>query len=1280
MEYLAEVWDTDRGLPNFTALALAQTPDGFLWVATFEGLARFDGVHFDTISHATVPEFPGKAVTSLLVDRRGRLWAGSDNGVACLENGHWRAYGEAGGRPVKFATSLFEDREGHLMVTQGERLLRLQDRFVPLPVPPGTYFLRAFAARSGQLWIDATRQFARLENGVWQPVAPPAEIADGDLQGAAPSGDGGVWLAGATSIQKFRDGAWTNPLRIPTGFHFSRIVRFLEDSEGQLWVGDHSKGLLLFRTDGQVLRFTREDGLPNLAIRSLLEDREKNIWVGTDGGGLVRLRRRAANVFDEAQGLGEIVIDSVVERAAGGILAATYGGGLVGFDEATRRFSRLIEQPVLKRISADSQVTSVLEDHAGTIWAGVYGRGIFRIRGRSMEQTMPGDLGGSIPKSLLEDSRQTLWIGTDHGVASYRDGQFHPYGEESGLPRGDWNALAEDGHGGIWAGGPAGLFRLVDGRFQKFLPPGVASYGPITCLYTDRAGTLWIGVEDRGLNGLREGVLTRYGPAQGLEVTTPASIIEDGLGYLWIGTIRQGLARVPVASLAAVAEGRQPGLHAVWLTKEDGLATNQFRSNYQPAVWKGRDGRLWFATLKGLAVVDPRRFRENTAIPPVFIEAVGVSGQRIPIGPDTAGEWVVPPGSRGLQFFFTAPSLTAPGHVRFQYQLEGGDQSWLDTNERSASFGELRPGGYVFRVRAANNDGVWNPQPVALRIRVVPLVWETWWFRLLGLASLALLTAGAAYGSQRRRLRRQTEQLLQEKALRLDVERLQSVLKISEERFSKAFNASPFPLSIATLADARFLDVNESFLERTGLRREEVIGRTRAEVGLWDDQKQRDRFKAALASEGRVRGLDVEMRDRNGRVHHLIVSAEVIDLDGVRCLLSASNDITDRMVLEEQLHQAQKLESVGRLAGGVAHDFNNLLTVINGYSDLLLKRQDVGEANLKRVEQIRKAGDRAAELTQQLLAFSRKQVIQPKVLGLNTLVHETEMMLHRVLPENIEIVTSLEPALGRVMADPGQIHQVVLNLALNARDAMPNGGRIIMETINTRLDEHFASTHPDVKAGAYVMLGVTDTGVGMEEEVRSHIFEPFFTTKGRGAGTGLGLATVYGIVRQNGGWIGVDSRPGKGTTFKIYLPRTKADPLREDPSAAAAGGLNGNETVLLVEDQADVLSFAREVLEEHGYRVLEAANGEAALAAEARFNGAIHLLLTDVVMPGMTGRELAQRLIAVRPETKVLYMSGYTEDVIVHQGVLKEGIAFVPKPLTADAVLVKVRETLGPSA
>jgi PAS domain S-box-containing protein len=383
----------------------------------------------------------------------------------------------------------------------------------------------------------------------------------------------------------------------------------------------------------------------------------------------------------------------------------------------------------------------------------------------------------------------------------------------------------------------------------------------------------------------------------------------------------------------------------------------------------------------------------------------------------------------------------------------------------------------------------------------------------------------------------------------------------------------------------------------------------------------------------------------------------------------------EREALQEQLRQSQKMEAIGQLAGGVAHDFNNLLTVIKGYSQLSLGETKEGDPLKENIEEIKKAADRAVDLTRQLLAFSRRQIMEMKVLDINTNLQNLEKMLKRIIGEDVELVFLLNKDLGRVRTDPGQIEQVVLNLAVNARDAMPHGGKLTIETDNVKLDEAYAKRHIAVKPGPYVMLSVSDTGVGMTPEVRDRVFEPFFTTKAKGKGTGLGLSTVYGIVKQSGGNIWVYSELGKGTTFKIYLPmveeileEVEQMVMKEEPS-------RGSETILLVEDDEEVRKLAVRILEKRGYRVLKASKGEEALSL-CKKQQPIHLMVTDVVMPGMGGRELTNRLKDSHPEMKVLYMSGYTDNAIVHHGVLEKGMNFIQKPFTVDSLTRKVREIL----
>jgi two-component system, cell cycle sensor histidine kinase and response regulator CckA len=506
-------------------------------------------------------------------------------------------------------------------------------------------------------------------------------------------------------------------------------------------------------------------------------------------------------------------------------------------------------------------------------------------------------------------------------------------------------------------------------------------------------------------------------------------------------------------------------------------------------------------------------------------------------------------------------------------------------------------------------------------------------------------------------------------------QRAEEALRQSEERYRTLFESNPQPMWVYDIDTCAFLAVNQAAVRYYGYSPAEFFAMTIADIRPADDLPRLQEYLNDIEAGASGAALWRHLKKDGSAIDVEIIWHEII-FDGHRARLVLATDITERKFLEDQLRQAQKMEAIGRLAGGVAHDFNNLLTAIIGYSQLMMARIGEDSQMRKELEEIYKAGTRAASLTSQLLAFSRKQVIQPVSLNLNAIVVDMGKMLRRLIGEDIELQFALADDLDCIKADAGQMQQVVMNLAVNARDAMPTGGRLTIATLNINLDEAFIRKRPTVAPGAYVVLRVSDTGSGIDEDIQSRVFEPFFTTKEMGKGTGLGLSTIHGIITQSGGHVWFESEPGRGTTFEIYLPRIGEREEQRQTPGSTAEALHGTETVLLVEDEEAVRRLACSILEANGYTVLEAPSCDEALAMARAHQGSLDLLVTDVVMPQMSGRELAEQLTQRRPEIKVLFISGYTDDAIVRTGALESGIAFLQKPFVPDAFARKVREVL----
>ena len=594
-----------------------------------------------------------------------------------------------------------------------------------------------------------------------------------------------------------------------------------------------------------------------------------------------------------------------------------------------------------------------------------------------------------------------------------------------------------------------------------------------------------------------------------------------------------------------------------------------------------------------------------------------------------------------------------PGKGLTEYVLRTG-QPQLVTPEVQA---ELERRGEVELIGAPSIDWVGVPLKIG--------------DRPIGVLVAQTYTPGVRYGETEKHI---LQFVSTQVAMAIERKRTEEQLHESERKYRLLFETNPEPMFVYDFETLRILAVNEAAVTRYGYSETEFLDLTIRDIRPPGEQMRLEAELANRPDAGAPR-TGVRHRAKDGTLFDVDLVARPLEFAGRRARLVLARDVTAHRQLEEQLRQSQKMEAVGQLAGGIAHDFNNLLTAILGSTQLLLHATPPGDSRREDAEEIRNAGLRAAELTRQLLAFSRRQVLAPRVLELNAVVANMEKMLRRLIGEDIELVISLDPAAGAVNADPGQLEQVLLNLVVNARDAMPSGGRVAVETARVTLADELVERRHRLPPGDYVRLTVADSGLGMDETTQAHLFEPFFTTKEVGKGTGLGLATVYGIVKQSGGYIWVYSEPGRGTTVKVYLPRV-AGGAEAMPAPEPQALRGGQETVLLVEDSAPVRALARRSLEAWGYTVVDAADGPAAVALATEHAGGIDLLVTDVVMPGMSGRELAELLGPARPSMKVLYTSGYTDDAMVRQGVLNAGVAFLQKPFVPETLARKVRAVL----
>lgn len=1331
----------ETGLPAADVQRIIQDNRGFIWIATLDGLARFDGLHWRVFRNN--PSDPrslrDSRVLDIAEDSQGDLWIATERGLDQWQRSaerfvhHWPDTGIVAEGEAITVRQVLANPDGTLwlgVLSRGlgrfdPRIRKAEFLSIPPPASNPDEILRTWALsrdRQGRIWIadfgtglieydPATGVFRRFQHD----PNDPRSLCHDQAQTIAEDREGFLWIGTGHGLCRLDPerrffSSFLDNTNAPRIVQEGSIEALIVDRGGRVWIGTDGGGVIQYQPQtGRFEQFIKSEtdafSIVSDVVRSLREDRDGDIWVGHFPAGISHWNALQTNfcfirrLFGQTNTLAGRSVLSLIEDPNEVLWVGTDGGGLCRFDPSSGLWTSYQHDSKEPGSLSANPVLSLHLDRAGRLWAGTWSGGLNRLlpgekrfRHYLPETNRTDSLSQPHVWRMTEDHQGGLWIATmGGGINRYipeTDGFEHFRANAA-----DPNSLNHDivwslcvaSDGTLWAGTHGGLarfqaesrswkqFRHEPGRLGSLSDNGVVD------IVEGRDGILWLATL-AGLNRFdpRTEICSAIGESDGLPGSLVMSMLEDDAGRLWVATTK-GLCRLDLGTRKIRV-----------FDASDGLPSIQFNRGTR---LRRRSGEFLFGGVEGIVGFDPGRLSSSTAPPPVVLTRFDVFNE--PQHPDTLGSPLsdsitetrrieIPSRMSVVSFEFAALGFRAPERTRYQYQLEGFDTDWRPAGpERRATYTNLDPGRYRFRVCAACSEGIWSESGEGLALVVRPAWWQNWWVRgatALGLIA-GLLAAGWIMASRRAHARLQ--QAERERAQALERARAAARLHLALEATNQGFydldvqtgeaQASAEYATMLGYDPAQFHETYASFLER---------------LHPDDCQKITSTYQDCL--NGKISAYCIELRQRtkSGDWKWITSRGKVVERDArgqpLR-ILGIHTDITERKKaeaerekLQVQLTQAHKMESVGRLAGGVAHDFNNMLQAILGNAALALEMLPSNDPSRECLEEIQKSGQRSADLTRQLLAFARKQTISPRVLDLNNTVEGMLKMLKRLIGEDIDLAWMPGTDLWPVKMDPSQVDQILANLCINARDAIASSGKVTIETQNLTLDDTYAATHRDCVPGDYVMLAVSDTGHGMDAITRSHLFEPFFTTKELGKGTGLGLATVFGIVQQNMGLINVYSEPGQGTTFKIYLPRANAE-SQAPPSKASQRSLGGTETVFLVEDETQILSLGRRILEQHGYTVLTASTPQAALDLASRHSGPIDLLISDVVMPGMNGKELRERLRATHPSLKCLFMSGYTANVIAHHGVLDAGVEFLQKPFTNQTLAEKVRELLARS-
>jgi PAS domain S-box-containing protein len=1286
-----------NSLPNNSIKVIAEDDSGYLWIGTLGGLIQYDQKHDKYRIYRTDyrdrNSLPSNVITAIANDKTGRLWVGTSQGLAYF-NRRKNRFTRYHSRKVAAKRMLlgkilniYPDNDGSILVGTEHGLTIIKDDKSYSP-PDKKYMLETlrkkavnqtlvgpdnkyYVATGDGLYIfdTASKNFTPLNRGsglladdirtvhfdfqdnlwigsdlginiltdmkklltVTHIKNNPYSLIGGEVETIFSSRDNVVWIGMSSGgISKFNPR--TNFFhRINSqlfknrnvGDYINKFFAITKESKDILWVGSEQGITRINLFNLETTHFThqknRRSSLAHNRVRSILYSEKSGLWIGTYGG-LDHFNSKKKgfthyNKFSKGPNfISNDTVSSIWEMKSGDLLIGTYGGGVYTLNIKNRKLEKLppYRHSILNK--ALYLVLDVIEGKNGDIWIASFGGGVLQYHRKSGEYT--------VYRNILDNLNS---IGNDYVFS-----------------------VLEDSDNIIWFGTSGG---------------GLDSYNP------------------------EKNIFNHFTMKNGLPNNFVYGILEDNYGYLWLST-NNGISRF------TRGKEKNRGDTSLFLnfTPKDGITDKEYNFG---AFYKDKSGYLYFGGINGITWFNPEKIKENHYDPPILITRFSVLNRPVKIG----GNSPLPQNINYLSdvtlthrdytftIAFAAIDYSNPNKIKYAYRMNGVDDDWIitDSKHRYATYTTLNGGNYSFYVRATNSSGVWSNKSKIIKFTIVPPFWDTFLFRILALFSLIGFIGMLFYlrtisvVKKNRALQEVNEQLNQQIRKR---EMMQKALRESEEKYRLFVERAND--GIVIIQNEKIEYCNPNLANMLGYERpEELIGRNPVDFIYPDDKKiGLERLKKRLEGKDIENLYETRFVRKDGTILHGEVNASIIIYNENPATMVFIRDISERLNLEEQIRQIQKMDAIGQLAGGVAHDFNNLLTVINGNAELLMMLMKKDGEFYKYVEEIHKSGERAENLTRQLLAFSRKQIIEVKPMDINKIIANMNKMLSRLIGENISMELRLGENLPPIKVDIGQLEQIIMNLMINSRDAIlalddeKKEKRIVIETRLIKLDNTAFNNIRDVSSGHFIQLTISDTGIGMSKEISEKIFEPFFTTKKTGKGTGLGLATVFGIVKQNKGHITVYSEPGVGTSINIFWPVTEVKAEETEEESAVKTIRKGTENILLVEDDFSVRQFASKTLEELGYKVHSEENGLRAIEFLKRNKDKFDLIITDIIMPEMNGKEMVTRLKELNYDFKILYTSGYTDSLIIKDGSLEEGVNFLQKPYTILDLSNKIREIL----